>query len=126
MPHLPRLMLSCLMVAILSIALVGTAWHGAAQAGTSAPHTLSASGGHQHMGQPQAGDKHAAASKHATPGKAHAAGQGCCHPACTAAVIPCPAGTAPADRLAAALRMSRDREPGSSAPSGLDRPPKHA
>ena len=119
-PRLPRLMLSCLMVAIMAIALGGAAWHGAAQAGAPAPLVHNPSGGHQHMGQHQAGHKHT------VPGQAHAASQGCCHPACTVAVIPCPAGAAQADRLSAPLRISRDLVPAPAAPSGLDRPPKRA
>jgi hypothetical protein len=120
---LPRLMLlRCLMTAIMAIALLSTSWHGTALAGSPnlAVHAHSTQGGHKHAVQGQAGHKHADLTK------AHAAAQGCCHPACTMAVIPSPAGTSEALLLSAPLQIIPDLMPAAAASSGLDRPPKRA
>ncbi|WP_201860724.1 hypothetical protein [Microvirga soli] len=122
MPHLLRLMLGHLMVAMVAIALVGTYWHGLVKAGSPGPvlHAHSASSGPQHALQGQAEHKHSG------PTKAHAAGQGCCHPACTVAIIPSPVGAAQALLPSAPVRSSPDLVPAPATPSGLDRPPKRA
>ena len=121
-PHLLRLMLSHLMVAMMSIALVSTSWHGVAQAGSPEPavHVHDANGVHKRAVHSRA--EHTPSA----PVTAHASGQGCCHPACTVAVIPLPAGVAEALPLSAPLQMSHDLVPAPTTPSALDRPPKFA
>ena len=106
----------------MAVALVSASWHGVAQAGSPKPaeHVHSANGGHKRAVHSRA--EHTPSA----PGKAHAPGQGCCHPTCTMAVIPLPAGIAGALPLSAPLQMSHDHVPAPTTPSALDRPPKFA
>ena len=115
-----RLMLHCLVVAVLSVALLSTFWYAGAPAISFDSHDFAhvEPGGHQLGAHAQAGREHAA------PAKAHMDGQGCCHPACTMAVIPLPAEANQELLLSTAVRISPDLEPTPGALFAFDRPPK--
>ena len=120
MTRLLRFMLYRFLIAMVALGLASTTWHGVALAGRPAPaaQAHATSVGHKHRTQGQADHKHLA------PGKTQAGAQNCCHPACTMAVIPGPAGPTQDVPLSAPLHVTGDLVPVPESPPGLDRPPK--
>ncbi|MFC1458303.1 hypothetical protein ACETIH_16680 [Microvirga arabica] len=105
-----------LLVALVAFGLVATPWHGVALAAGQASA----------VEFPHARVLHQGDHNHAPPAKAHAAGQGCCHPSCTMAVVPCSPGPMQACLVSASVHGAPDLMPAPNVPSGLDRPPKFA
>ncbi|WP_162820711.1 hypothetical protein [Microvirga calopogonii] len=113
-------MLHCLTVAMLALGIASAPLYAGARAGDVPAGVPSH---HSHLAQVA---RSTPGHGHVSPVKPHAMGQTCCHPGCIMAVVPGFA-TLTTDLLPwVMVPIPRDPRGSPTAPSGIDRPPKHA
>jgi hypothetical protein len=115
-----RLMLRCLLVVTVALGVASAPLYAMGQV---AEFTIGAEA--HHVG-PDVMVPWMPDHDHASPAKHHAMGQTCCHPGCIMAVVPGVVSLTTALMPWVAVPIPRDPRAPPAAPSGIDRPPKHA